>query len=57
MCVAVDFDDERGLGAEEIDDIGAEPDLATEFQTGQLSVAEDLPKAMFGFGGALRKSR
>jgi len=50
MAVAVNFDDESLLAADEIDDIAPDGRLAIEFQTGKLSVSQTLPDETFRGG-------
>lgn len=50
MDAAVEFDDEGGFQADEVDDEGADRALATPLPAFQASGAKDCPEANFGFG-------
>jgi hypothetical protein len=48
MGIAIDFDDQTRLGAEEIGDEWPKPDLAPKFVTMELASLERLPKHALG---------
>jgi len=45
----VEFDDEFLREADEVDDVGADGDLAAELETAQLAGAKEAPEALFRF--------
>lgn len=47
VLAAIEFEDELGFGAQEIDDVGAARDLALPFPTAELAVADRFPDASF----------
>ena len=51
MAVTVDLDDQFSLGAKEIGDERAKPDLAAKFGARHLAGAKARPEALFGRGG------
>jgi len=52
----VHLDDQARLKADEIDDVGTEGDLATEFETSHLAHAQSAPKPPLGLGHVLAQS-
>ena len=49
--VAIDFDDEAFLSADEVDDVAFEGNLAAEAETVELPAAECVPEFLLGSGG------
>jgi hypothetical protein len=50
VLTTVEFQDEVGLGAQEIDDIGPSRDLAFPLPAAELAVSQSLPDAGFNRG-------
>jgi hypothetical protein len=50
VLAAVEFNDKAGVGAVEVDDVGADGFLAVERLTVDLFAAEALPEVLFGVG-------
>jgi hypothetical protein len=50
MLATVEFDDEQSLATNEIDDVWADWILADKFQSGDASVANEVPKGTLGLG-------
>jgi hypothetical protein len=44
MCFAIDFNDQSGLGAEEVGDGSPDPNLAAEFEAVHLPCPQALPE-------------
>jgi hypothetical protein len=55
MLRAVEFNDQLGRKAEEVNHVGTDHTLATEFMAVELPGAEEMPKALFGAGGPVAK--
>ena len=55
MLAAVQFDDDRRFEANEVTNIATDLMLASELEAVQLTSAQMLPQATFGFGGVLAK--
>ncbi|MDB5538211.1 MAG: hypothetical protein JWQ65_3086 [Devosia sp.] len=53
--VAIDLDGKPGVVAREIEDIGAERDLAAEVETQGAKLAEKLPETALGLGWIVAK--
>jgi hypothetical protein len=53
---AVEFDDELGIDAIEVGDVGTDGMLAAELHAAALAVAEELPEVGFGAGGRLSQA-
>ena len=55
MLAAVQFDDNRRFKTNEVANIATDLMLASELEAVQLTSAQILPEATFGFGGVLAK--
>jgi hypothetical protein len=53
MLAAVQFDDDRRFEANEVADVTADLMLAPELEAVELTPAQMLPQATFGFGGVV----
>jgi hypothetical protein len=50
MRLAIDFENQSGLRAIEIDDVGPDDMLTAKFKTGKTAVAQSAPENLFGRG-------
>jgi hypothetical protein len=55
VLAAVDLDDEAPLGAEKIDDVAVDLELAAEFEGAELPIAKDAPELALSVGGVPTK--
>jgi hypothetical protein len=55
MLAAVQFDDNRRLKTNEVANVATDLMLASELEAVQLTSAQIVPEATFGFGGVLAK--
>jgi hypothetical protein len=51
VLLAIKLDDQPFSNATEVDDVCIDSDLSTEFAAIEISISEDRPEALFGFGG------
>ena len=51
VLLAIELDDQSFSNATEVDDVCVDCDLSAEFAAIEISISEDRPEALFGFGG------
>jgi hypothetical protein len=51
VLLAIELDDQPFSDAAEVDDVCVDSDLSAELVAVEISISEDRPEALFGFGG------